>query len=104
MLFRSGETGRRLDPAGDFRMMHMMMPDNQRLLQELTAPQKIYAGHDGEKFYITPKDRKGASDNFKGKTLRELLGRSPDRADAVVYLLCALRSGGRKPFLISWGD
>lgn len=96
-----GEAGRRLDPAGDFRMMHMMMPDNPRLLEELTAPQKIYAGHDGEKFYITPKDRKGASDTFKGKTLRELLGRSPDRADAVVYCMSALTSNKRRRLIVA---
>lgn len=96
-----GETGRRLDPAGDFRMMHMMIPDNPRLLEELTAPQKIFAGHDGEKFYITPKDRRGADDNFKGKTLRELLGRSPDRADAVVYCMSALTSNKRRRLIVA---
>jgi len=96
-----GEWGRRLDPAGDFRMMHMMIPDNPRLREELVAPQKIYSGHDGEKFYITPKDRKGASDNFKGKTLRELLGRSPDRADAVVYCNCALTSNKKRRLIVA---
>lgn len=96
-----GEAGRRLDPHGDFRMIPFMMPDNQNLQEELTAPQKIFAGHDGEKFYITPKDRRGASDNFKGKTIKELLGRSPDRGDAVVYLLCALRTGVRRKFIFA---
>ena len=96
-----GEAGRRLDPAGDFRMIPFGLPDNSRLKAELTAPQKIYAGHDGEKFYITPKDRRGADERYQGKTIRELLGRSPDRADAVVYLLCALRSGGRRRLIVA---
>tara|TARA_R110002095_G_scaffold215335_1_gene209238 strand:+ start:81938 stop:83614 length:1677 start_codon:yes stop_codon:yes gene_type:complete len=96
-----GETGRRLDPAGDFRMMPFGLPDNERLKAELIAPAKIYSGHDGEKYYITPKGRRGADENFMGKTLREILGRSPDRADAVVYCLCALRDQRRRRLIVA---
>lgn len=96
-----GEAGRRLDPAGDFRMMPFGLPDNDRLKAELVAPTKIYSGHDGEKYYITPKGRRGADENFMGKTLREILGRSPDRADAVVYCLCALRDQGRRRLIVA---
>lgn len=95
-----GEAGRRLDPAGDFRMIPFALPDNDRLKAELVAPAKIYAGHDGEKYYITPKGRRGADENFMGKTLREMLGRSPDRADAVVYCLCALRDQRRRQLMV----
>ncbi|WP_417379409.1 hypothetical protein [Gimesia sp.] len=95
-----GETARRLDPAGDFRMMPFALPDNQRLKAELVAPEKIYAGHDGEKFYITPKGRRGSDESFSGKTLHEILGRSPDRADAVVYCLCALRNQRRRQLMV----
>lgn len=96
-----GEVGRYLDPLGDFRMMNILMPDNQKLFEELTAPQKIYAGRDGEKYYITPKDRRGADETYQGKTLRELLQRSPDRADAVVYMFDAKRRGGRRKLLVA---
>lgn len=96
-----GETARRLDPAGDFRMMPFALPDNQRLKEELVAPEKIYAGHDGEKFYITPKGRRGSDANYNGKTLHERLGRSPDRADAVVYCLSALRNQRRRQLMVA---
>lgn len=96
-----GEVGRRLDPAGDFRMMPFALPENERLKAELIAPAKIYSGHDGEKYYITPKGRRGADENFMGKTLREMLGRSPDRADAVVYCLCALRDQRRRRLIVA---
>lgn len=95
-----GEAGRRLDPAGDFRMIPFSLPDNQILRAELIAPTKIYSGHDGEKYYITPKDRRGSDENYMGKTLREILGRSPDRADAVVYCLCALRDQRRRRLIV----
>lgn len=96
-----GEVGRWLDPLGDFRMMNHLLPNNTRMIQELTAPQKIYAGRDSMKFYITPKDRRGADENYEGKTLKELLKRSPDRADAVVYMFDALRRGGRRRLLVA---
>lgn len=96
-----GEAGRRLDPAGDFRMIPFGLPDDERLRAELVAPAKIYAGHDGEKYYITPKGRRGSDENYMGKTIRELLGRSPDRADAVVYCLCALRDQQRRHLIVA---
>ncbi|MBN70258.1 MAG: hypothetical protein CME32_13375 [Gimesia sp.] len=96
-----GEAARRLDPAGDFRMIPFALPDNERLRAELIAPQKIYSGHDGEKYYITPKGRRGSDENYQGKTLRETLGRSPDRADAVVYCLCALRDQSRRRLIVA---
>ncbi len=50
---------------------------------ELCAPERIYLS-DGVRFRITPKTRAGS--HFEGETIKEKLGRSPDRADAVVYL------------------
>ena len=52
--------------------------------------EKVY-GSDGLKFGITPKNRAG-NDEHRGDTLREKLGRSPNRADAVVYLYDGIRS------------
>jgi hypothetical protein len=89
-----GELGRRVDPAGDFAESPFALPDDQELREELAVHQKVFAGRDGQKFYVTPKDRRGASENFKGKTIKEILGRSPDKADAVVYCYGALRYRG----------
>lgn len=85
-----GEFGRRLDPAGDFAESPYAVPGDSMLRAELVVPQKVFAGQDGQKFYLTPKTRKGSSQNFSGRTIEEQLGRSPDRADAVVNCLAAV--------------
>lgn len=89
-----GEFARRVDPLGDFAESSFYLPDDRELAEELVAPQKIPQGQDGQKFILTPKTRSGASENFKGKTIKELLGRSPDKADAVVLLHEAVRHVG----------
>lgn len=89
-----GEFGARIDPQGQFKELPFFIPDDSELREELVAPQKIFDGKDGQKFFITPKSRRGRAENFKGQTLKEMLGRSPDKADAAVYMLYALRFKG----------
>lgn len=85
-----GELARRLDPAGPWPEP-WALPADSRLAADLAAPQKIY-GSDGLKFGITPKDRAPGQDDSRGRTLRDLLGRSPDAGDAVAYLWAAVRT------------
>ncbi|MGE3315745.1 MAG: hypothetical protein AB7O26_11585 [Planctomycetaceae bacterium] len=84
-----GELARRLDPAGPWGLEPWPVCPDPLLRAELVAHEKIY-GSDGLKFRLTPKDRQPGG-TFKGETLREKLGRSPDRADAVTYLYAAVR-------------
>ena len=82
-----GELGRRLSTEGAWAGEHWMLPHDNLLAEELVAPEKIYSS-DGFRFGLTPKDSRGKKDVT---TLRDTLGRSPDRADAVGYLYCAVR-------------
>jgi len=86
-----GELARRLSPEGPWGKNDPwpLVPDPM-LREELVAPRKLYAS-DGIRFRLTPKDRPPGG-THKGETLREKLGRSPDRADAVAYLYAAVRS------------
>lgn len=87
-----GELARRLDPKEAAGAEPFGLPDEPFLLEELAAPEKTYRS-DGIKFSITPKDRKpGMPENVK--VLSEILGRSPDSADAVVNLYAAVRANG----------
>lgn len=69
------------------------LPDDEFLLAELAAIEKEYRGSDGLRFGITPKERPPGS-SYQGQSLRERLGRSPDRSDAVSYLWSAVRESG----------
>lgn len=111
-----GELGLRLDPlrglgekkptedGGEEPLVRpreepvFMLPDDQRLRDDLTAPEKLY-GSDGIKFGITPKE---PVPGLKQKTesLKERLGRSPDDGDAVVYLFRAVQAVGAD--LMEW--
>lgn len=75
----------RLRPDGKFDQP-FGLPDDPKLREELVAPERVFVGSDGLKFRITPKERRPGK-VLKGQTLREKLGRSPDRADAVAYML-----------------
>lgn len=85
-----GELARRLDPSGPWSAEPWPLVPDSMLREELIALERVYAS-DGVRFRITPKDRPPGG-TFKGETLREKLGRSPDRADAVAYLFAAVRS------------
>lgn len=65
------------------------------LVRQLSAiPKKYVEG----KLYIPPKSRRGAG-NTGEKTLTEILGRSPDEADAFVLAVYAM-TGKRTPFVL----
>jgi hypothetical protein len=78
----------RLDPAQNDDAF--ALPDDRELLDELVAPEKVWHGSDGLKFRLTPKTRRPGQ-TFKGRTVSERLGRSPDKADAVAYMFQAVR-------------
>ena len=84
-----GQLAARLDPAQASEPFPL--PNDRELLDELVAPERVYVGSDGFKFRLTPKDRRPGQ-TVKGFTVREKLGRSPDKADAVVYCYQAVRS------------
>lgn len=81
-----GELGRRLDIKGAWADTPFMLPPDSAMAEEMVAPEKIYTS-DGFRFRITPKESRGKDIT----TLRDILGRSPDRADAVGYLYLAVR-------------
>lgn len=87
-----GELARRLDPVGAWSESAFALPPDRQLLEELVAPEKVIAS-DGVRFRITPKE---VHSSRKGSvlSLRDKLGRSPDTADAVVYLYLAIRQLG----------
>jgi hypothetical protein len=65
--------GRRLNPESDMPLF--AMPPDQALRAELCATEKEYIGNDAIQFKIQSKDE-----------IKAKLGRSPDKADALVYL------------------
>lgn len=75
----------RLNPMQTAGVSTFALPDDSMLLAELAAIEKEYRGSDGLRFSITPKEKPPGS-AYAGPSLRERLGRSPDRADAVSYL------------------
>ena len=87
------ELGRRLDPRGAWPDEPWALPRDSQLCEDLCAPERIYSS-DGFKFRLTPKDSPGtvsSRSGFKGETIRQKLGRSPDRGDAVAYLYHGVR-------------
>lgn len=88
----------RLRPDGKFPEP-FALPDDPKLREELVAPERVFVGSDGLKFRITPKERRPGK-TFRGQTLREKLGRSPDRADAVAYML--IGCGRQRATLGEW--
>jgi hypothetical protein len=83
-----GELSLRLNPAGPFPAWPFGLPPLEKLREELKAPERIYT-NDGVKIKITPKHNRSAKSET---TLQKILGRSPDRADAVVYLYAAVQA------------
>jgi hypothetical protein len=80
--------GRRLNPDDRWRGQPWALPASETLRQELCAPEKIH-GADALRFGITPKNK--PPDRPEIISIKDKLGRSPDEADAVVYLFHALR-------------
>lgn len=71
-------------------------PQYGELVRQLAAMPKRYV--EG-RLYLPPKSRKGEKANSGEKTLSELLGRSPDEADAFVLAVYAM-TGKRAPFIL----
>jgi hypothetical protein len=89
-----GELGRRLNPEGPWGDEPFALPLDDELARDLTAPEKIY-GSDGMRFGITPKRRQHGM-VYRGDTLTEKLGRSPDKGDAVAMMYEAVRFAVRR--------
>lgn len=80
-----GLLAERLDAHGKYQDEPWAIPNDQMLKEELIRPEKIMKGSEPGKYWLTPK-RRYPGMNYKGSTLNEQLGRSPDRADAVALL------------------
>ena len=105
-----GELGRRLDPRGPWPDEPFALPRDNELIDDLCAPEKLYSS-DGIQFKLTPKDK--PTPTYKGETLKQKLGRSPDKGDALVYMYAAVRemtkhddwyAMQREPFIASGED
>jgi hypothetical protein len=83
-----GTLGRRLDPNDQWGKELFAIPDDPELHEELTAPEKVF-GSDPFRFHITPKVN--PTNAYDGETIKGKLGRSPDKADGVVYLFHGVR-------------
>lgn len=85
-----GQLRRRLDPKGRYQDDPWNLPDDTELHEELGCPEKIYI--DGIRYKITPKDIRGvkAGEKSEARTVKGILKRSPDKADAVVHLYHAV--------------
>ena len=79
---------RRLDPNDLWGNEPFPFPSDESLRQELCAPERIYKGGDGLRFHITPKV---APPGVDMPTIRSIIGRSPDSADAFVYFFNSVR-------------
>jgi hypothetical protein len=87
-----GVLAARLDPKGVWANVPWAMPADSQLVQDLCAPEKVFDS-DGFRFKITPKSRQPGMPD-KAHTLREKLGRSPDRGDSCVMLHWGIHSEG----------
>jgi hypothetical protein len=92
---------KRLDPVDTFAEIPFALPPDAKLREELAAPEREPVGHDGFKFAITPKDSGGKKDV---RSVKQRIGRSPDRADALCYLWQAVRSTEEVGMLINQLD
>lgn len=84
-----GELGKRMNPllAPD---VPWAVPSDPLLREELTAIEKIF-GLDSIKYHVTPKEIKKKKRRGDEVSLKDKLGRSPDRCDAVGFLWLAQR-------------
>lgn len=84
-----GTLGRRLNPEDKWGAEPWALPTDTRLRQDLTAPEKIY-GADPLRWHLLPKNKPHDSP-LAVPSIKEKLGRSPDRGDGVAYLWHAVR-------------
>lgn len=86
-----GEFADRINPAGRWKGQKFAVPAVERLTHELIVHQKIFRKGDSFKFRVTPKEPKpGIKDVI---SVKQQIGRSPDRSDSAVYFYRALCSG-----------
>lgn len=86
-----GLLGRRLNPEDRWENEPWGLPFDADLNEELTAPEKVFSGTDALRFRISPKSPTPGKEGDKVISIKEKIGRSPDTADAVVYLYHAVR-------------
>lgn len=89
-----GKLAERLDPAGPYAMTPFGLPKIEKLAADLCAQERRYKS-DAFRMGLMPKDRRpGPAGDGHGaaeqKTVKDKLGRSPDRGDAVAYMHRAL--------------
>lgn len=85
-----GTLGRRLSPEDKWGAEPWALPPGDTMLrQDLTAPEKIY-GADPLRWHLLPKYKPHDSP-LQVPSIKEKLGRSPDRGDTVAYLWHAVR-------------
>lgn len=83
-----GELSSRMNPEEYPQVPFAIPPNEPKLDQELSAHHKIPSARG---FSVTPKDRyRGMV--FNSHTIKEHIGRSPDRSDALAYLYAAVRT------------
>lgn len=83
-----GEFASRVSPDDKYSDQPFGLPEMSGMLrEELCCPEKEPIGNDGLRFRITPKDNRGKKDI---RSVKQRLGRSPDRGDATVYLYQAI--------------
>ena len=85
-----GELATRLDPNDRFAALPFAVPDDETLVAELCAPEKVFSA-DGLSFGITSK-RKVPGRKDQLPTVMDKLGRSPDRGDSAVYFYRGLQA------------
>ena len=87
-----GELAARLDPSGAWKGQTFALPEDYRLAEELIAHQKIFVSKDAMRFRVTPKEPvPGVKDVL---SVKQQIGRSPDRSDSAVYFYRALVAAG----------
>lgn len=96
---RVGRIGERMDTTGEFAGKPFALPDDPKLRQELLAYEKFGANKDQTVMEVTPKRGSSVKINA-GDTVKVIepivmqLKRSPDRADALGYMLAVAKRGG----------
>lgn len=79
--------GRRLNPEDRWMNETWALPTDPELAEELCAPEKVFSG-DAIRFKLTPKILKPGEE---GLSVKQKIGRSPDKGDSCVYLYHAVR-------------
>ena len=82
-----GMLSQAVDPAGDHSQVFGIPAEYSQLREQLAPIPRLY--DEEGRLYLPPKNKRDARDTRA--TLTELIGHSPDEADALVMALYALR-------------